>query len=202
MAGARGEAGGTVASRCRLQAGSLCSCVSRSRSRGSGWRPLQRSSLKPWPQRTTLVRQCYYIPDIILHSFPCLSDSMNTKSICEYALFLWYTVDEANLGRGKWLERIYLLDVITILFGTYKTERLTSKGRPEPVSGPLRHCWQMISSHFAQTTVSVIIIYHLGEAEYHELIVVMLHKTFFLQPNIVFIERTRLVCMYNLPYLW
>lgn len=59
-AGAQGEAAGTVASRCRPQAGSLCSCVNRSRSRGSGWRPSERSSLNPWPQRTTLVRYCYY----------------------------------------------------------------------------------------------------------------------------------------------
>lgn len=55
-AGAPEEAGGTVASHCRLQIGSLCSCVSRSRSRRSGWRPSERSSLNPWPQRTTLVR--------------------------------------------------------------------------------------------------------------------------------------------------
>lgn len=58
-AGAQGEAAGTVASRCRLQAGSLCSCVNRSRSKGSGWRPSERSSLNPWPRRTTLVRYCY-----------------------------------------------------------------------------------------------------------------------------------------------
>ncbi|XP_042283321.1 arf-GAP with dual PH domain-containing protein 2-like isoform X3 [Thunnus maccoyii] len=46
-AGAQEEAGGTGASRCRLQGGSLCSCVSRNRSRRSGWRPSERSSLNP-----------------------------------------------------------------------------------------------------------------------------------------------------------
>lgn len=63
-AGARGEAGGTAASRCRLRTGSLCSCVSRRRTRWSGWRPSGRSSLSPWPQRTTAVRnRCYTSSD-------------------------------------------------------------------------------------------------------------------------------------------
>lgn len=55
---AQEEVDGTGASPCRLQAGSLCSCVSRNRSRRSGWRPSERSSLNPWPQRTMLVRYC------------------------------------------------------------------------------------------------------------------------------------------------
>ncbi|XP_067353503.1 arf-GAP with dual PH domain-containing protein 2-like isoform X5 [Channa argus] len=44
---AQGVAGGTVASPCRPQADSLCLCVSRIRSRRSGWRPSERSSLNP-----------------------------------------------------------------------------------------------------------------------------------------------------------
>ncbi|XP_072239536.1 arf-GAP with dual PH domain-containing protein 2-like isoform X2 [Leuresthes tenuis] len=46
-AGAQGEAGGTAGSHWRLRGGSLCSCVNRCRSRESGWRPSEESSLNP-----------------------------------------------------------------------------------------------------------------------------------------------------------
>lgn len=58
LARVQGAAGGTAASRCTHQTGSLCSCVSRSRSKRSGWRPSEKSSLSPWPQKTTKVRNC------------------------------------------------------------------------------------------------------------------------------------------------
>lgn len=56
VSGVVGEVDGTVASLCRLLADSLCLCVSRNRSRENGWRLLEKSSLNPWHQKTTLVR--------------------------------------------------------------------------------------------------------------------------------------------------
>lgn len=54
--GARGQDGGTAGSLWRLRAGSLCSCVNRTRRGGSGWRPSELSSPSPWLQRTMLVQ--------------------------------------------------------------------------------------------------------------------------------------------------
>lgn len=86
---AREEAAGAVASGWRRPGGSSCSSVSRSRTRGSGWRPSERSSLSPWPQRTTPVRP---------YRYPCwlLMESQ------QFYLFICFIVDEASWRRGKW----------------------------------------------------------------------------------------------------
>lgn len=54
------EAAGSVASGCKHPQGSLCSSASRSRIRGSGWKPSEKSLPNPWPQRIMLVRHHRY----------------------------------------------------------------------------------------------------------------------------------------------
>lgn len=121
----RGGAAGTVASRCTRQTGSLCSCVNRSRSRRSGWRPSEKSSLNPWPQRTTPVRYCYNI-------WAYVSNEM--ESMYKYTpltLLFCCTVDEANLRRAKWLVQFCWPKAFRMQrnpFGMQQTRSITTKG--------------------------------------------------------------------------
>lgn len=106
-AGVPEEAGGTMASQCKLQRGSLCSCARRSRSRRSGWRRLERLSPNPWLQRITLVG---YWPgtDVMWYILVYYIMAMS-----QYTIFVSISssTDEANLSRGKWLERWWFAKV-------------------------------------------------------------------------------------------
>lgn len=115
---------GTVASRCTRRTGSLCSCVNRSRSRRSGWRPSEKSSLNPWLQRTTPVRYCYNI-------WAYVSNGM--ESMYKYTLLTLLfccTIDEANLRRAKWLVQFCWLKAFRMQqnpFGMHRLEALLLK---------------------------------------------------------------------------
>lgn len=84
-------AAGAVTSGCKRPGGRLCSSVSRSRSRESGWKPSEQSLLNPWPQRTTLVRS-YLIGSCLV---------MDSQSRCYLCIFC-SVADEASWRRGKW----------------------------------------------------------------------------------------------------
>ena len=106
VASPRGGGGGAVASPCRLHADSLCSSVSRSRSRGSGWRPWGGSSLSPWPQRTMLVRfNTWYGAANV---FQCTSDGINHRLMVNWILphslfphlqYRWSQPDKGEMSR-------------------------------------------------------------------------------------------------------
>lgn len=154
--GARGEVAGTGASRCRLQAGSLCLCVSRSRSRGSGWRPLERSSLNPWPQRTTRVR-CYYCTwySVCVHQTACECPLL-TPSFFDI-LQMKPTWEGGSDWKSLTCWFAGVQDAISILLGHSRLKAWLPQDAPEPVSGKWTltlcltgrtawHHWRMTSS--------------------------------------------------------
>lgn len=81
-ASAWGEAAGAVTSVCRHPQGSLCSSVSRSRIRESGWKPSERSLLNPWPRRIMLVRCCCYTWCAAVWSWTHCSAVFNVFLLC------------------------------------------------------------------------------------------------------------------------
>lgn len=92
------EAAGNVASGSKHPWGSLSSSVSRSRIRGSGWKPSEKSLPNPWPQRIMLVRHYSCI-----HSYVTCSCLVLESRHWRFIFVIHCIVDEASWRRGKWL---------------------------------------------------------------------------------------------------